>query len=71
MRANGPCSQRKQTDRCVMFTKLILRSLLVLTACHSITLGQRTAEMMGNIAFFEKSVRLTDAHGRIIPEIMA
>ncbi len=54
-----------------MFTKLILRSLLVLTACHSITLGQRTDEMMGNIELFEKSVRLTDAHGRIIPEIMA
>ena len=70
MRANGPCSQRKQTDRCVMFTKLILRSLPVLTACHSITLGQRTDEMMGNIELFEKSVRLTDAHGRIIPEIM-
>gem|GEM_PF-3136458 len=71
MRSIGPSSQRKQTDRCAMFTKLILRSLLVLTACHSITLGQRTAEMMRKIEFFEKSIRLTDAHGLIIPEIMA
>ena len=40
-----------------MSIKLIPRSLLVLAVNHSITQGQQSTGMVGDIEFFEKSVR--------------